>query len=93
MKQLQRCTAFLTILLLLTLTGTPVLAQDGDDMMDRVSFSVKAMQGAQYFRTDFPGEPPTDQAEPGFQRVRYNLEVSADLHERITLFVDAELLL
>jgi hypothetical protein len=88
MKQLQRCTASLTILLLLTLTGTPLLAQDGDDMMDRVSFSVKAMQGAQYFRTDFPGEPPTDQAEPGFQRVRYNLEVSADLHERISLFVD-----
>lgn len=68
-------------------TAPAAFAQEDDGMMSRIDLSVKAMQGAQFFRTDFD-DVATSQAEFGFQRVRYNFEISADIHEKIKLFAD-----
>lgn len=73
---------------LVFLGTTPhALAQEDDGIMSRLDFSVKAMQGAQFFRTDLD-DVTTSEAEFGFQRVRYNFQVDADLHEKIRLFAD-----
>lgn len=89
MTSLQRITLLLSAALLAALIASPPAhAQDnGESMMDRLSFGFKAMQGAQYLRVDQDGTVPGE-AEFGFQRVRVNFEVSADIHERISLFVD-----
>lgn len=90
MTLLGRLTFSLALLIALAISAAPV-AQAQDDDMDRptIDFAVKAMQGAQFFRTDYDAiEPNSDQAEFGFDRVRFNLEISAQLHERISLFVD-----
>ncbi|PEN15031.1 hypothetical protein CRI94_01720 [Longibacter salinarum] len=87
MNKLQRVTAFFTAALFVFLAASPSVAQDGDDLMDRLSFGVKAMQGAQFVRVDADDTLPGE-AEFGFQRVRVNFEVSADIHERISFFVD-----
>ncbi len=64
-------------------------SDDDDSPLPTLDFAVKAMQGAQFFRTDVDNaDPASDEAEFGFQRVRFNLEVSADFHERIQGFVD-----
>jgi hypothetical protein len=95
MTLLGRLTFSLALLVALAISTTPSAhAQDGDDMdQPTIDFAVKAMQGAQFLRTDFDvpegsEEPRSDQGEVGFDRVRFNLEVSAQLHERISLFVD-----
>jgi hypothetical protein len=81
---------YLLILLAVSLvalgTAPTAFAQEDDGIMSRLDFSVKAMQGAQFFRTDLDGV--TSQAEFGFQRVRYNFQIDADIHEKIRLFAD-----
>ena len=69
-----------------SLSATPAIAQVSDDF-PTLDFSAKVMQGAQYLRTDDTGAA-SDDAEFGFQRVRANLEISAQFHERISAFVD-----
>lgn len=90
MTLLGRLTFSLALLIALAISATPnAHAQDGDDMdLPTIDFAVKAMQGAQFFRTGFDNGIATDDAEFGFDRVRFNLEVSSQLHERISLFVD-----
>ena len=68
-------------------TAPAAFAQKDEGIMSRIDLSVKAMQGAQFFRTDLD-DVTTSQAEFGFQRVRYNLQVDADIHEKIRLFAD-----
>jgi hypothetical protein len=64
-------------------------AQDDEDDLPTIDFAVKAMQSAQFLRTEGGDlEQPSDDAEFGFHRFRYNFEVSAQLHERISVFVD-----
>lgn len=77
---------FLAVSLVALGTAPSAAAQEDDGMMSRIDLSVKAMQGAQFFRTDLDGA--TSEAEFGFQRVRYNFEISADIHEKIKLFAD-----
>lgn len=80
--------AFLFALLLAVGTSVqPATAQDGDDDFPTLDFSTNVMQGAQYLRTDDTGTA-ADDAEFGFQRVRYNLGVSAQFHERISATID-----
>jgi len=68
-------------------TAPAAFAQEDEGIMSRIDLSVKAMQGAQFFRTDLD-DVTTSQAEFGFQRVRYNFQVDADIHEKIRLFAD-----
>ena len=77
----------LLTLLLLSLCVSYSVAQNGPPEEPTVSFAVKAMQGAQFVRTTDTNQP-SDDAEFGFQRVRYNLEVTARPHERIRGFLD-----
>lgn len=67
---------------------SPLAAAQDDGIMSRLDFSVKGMQGVQYVRTDLDSAAASNDAEVGFQRLRYNLEVNADINERISLFVD-----
>lgn len=63
-------------------------AQDGD-MLPTLDFGARVMQSAQFIRTDYASsEPASDNAEFGFHRVRANLEVSAQFHERVSAFID-----
>lgn len=80
---------FLTASLIALGTAPAAFAQEDDDdgIMSRLDFSVKAMQGAQFFRTDLD-DVTTSEAEFGFQRVRYNFQIDADIHEKIRLFAD-----
>jgi hypothetical protein len=79
----------LPVLLLLSLSPPPTYAQDDGSDLPTVDFAVKAMQSAQFIRTeDGDIDQPSDDAEFGFHRFRYNLEVSAQLHERVSAFVD-----
>ena len=88
MGHLQRYILLFLAASLVTLGTAPAaFAQEDDGMMSRIDLSVKAMQGAQFFRTDLD-DVTTSQAEFGFQRVRYNFEISADIHEKIKLFAD-----
>jgi len=81
--------ACLTIGLALALSPTSAHAQDDDDDLPTIDFAVKAMQSAQFLRTeDGDFAQPSDDAEFGFHRFRYNFEVNAQLHERISVFVD-----
>ena len=82
-------------LLLLTVLVLPAHAQSDEEesSFPKIDFAVKAMQGAQFFRTDYdgdlsPSQEIANEGEFGFQRVRYNLEVNAQFHERISAFVD-----
>ena len=68
-------------------TAPAAFAQEDEGIMSRIDLSMKAMQGAQFFRTDLD-DVTTSQAEFGFQRVRYNFQVDADIHEKIRLFAD-----
>lgn len=84
-------TSFVSVLALLctfmgSLWALPAAAQDAEPL-PTINFTPRVMQGAQFLRTDDRGTP-SDNAEFGFQRVRANLEISAQLHERISAFID-----
>jgi len=88
MTSLQRF-IFVCISACLLIVGfAPTAAAQDDGIMSRLDFSVKGMQGVQYIRTDLESDAASNDAEVGFQRLRYNLEVNADINERISLFVD-----
>lgn len=70
--------------------AAPIKAHaQADDTFPTISFDARVMQSAQFLRTDFAGgEPASNNAEFGFHRVRANLEVSAQFHERVSAFID-----
>lgn len=88
MTSLQRFIFVCISACLLNVGFAPTAAAQDDGIMSRLDFSVKGMQGVQYIRTDLDGDAASNDAEVGFQRLRYNLEVNADINERISLFVD-----
>jgi len=88
MTSLQRFIFVCISACLLNIGFAPTAAAQDDGIMSRLDFSVKGMQGVQYIRTDLDGDAASNDAEVGFQRLRYNLEVNADINERISLFVD-----
>jgi len=88
MTSLQRFIFVCISACLLNIGFAPTAAAQDDGIMSRLDFSVKGMQGMQYIRTDLDGDAASNDAEVGFQRLRYNLEVNADINERISLFVD-----
>lgn len=85
--------SFISSLALLSVLATgllaqPAAAQESDDL-PTIDFAARVMQTAQFLRTDFENaDPASNNAEFGFQRVRANFEVSAQLHERISAFID-----
>ena len=80
--------AFVPALVLACFAGPvaePVAAQPS--LVPQVGFDVRVMQGAQFIRTD-EGALVNEEAAAGFQRVRYNLEVTARFGERVVAFAD-----
>ena len=67
--------------------GAHEAATAQERLMPDVDLGVRVMQGAQFIQTD-RGALLNKEAVPGFQRVRYNVEISAVFTDRIRLFVD-----
>ncbi len=80
----------LALSLLAVSLGTlhPAHAQDGE-LLPTLEFDARVMQSAQFLQTEYSNSnPASNNAEPGFHRVRANLEVTAQFHERISAFID-----
>lgn len=81
----------LPIILCLLLFTDPVQAQQNEDSpLQSIDFTVHAMQSAQLLRTESGGrnQQTSDEAEFGFHRIRFNLGVTAILHDRISVLAD-----
>jgi hypothetical protein len=87
--------SLLVLVALFLFAPAPSLAQDelaGDEqaqeIVPSVSFAVRLMQSGQFLRASDAFDVANDDATAGFHRVRFNLELNVDLHERVRAFVD-----
>jgi hypothetical protein len=92
----QRLLLSTVIFLIATLCPSSSWGQDeqiGDEqrrsLAPNIQFAARVMQSAQFIQADNGAfVPANEDATFGFHRVRFNLELAIELHERINAFVD-----